>query len=168
MSIALYVVSCVSISHEESYDYYYGPRQREGSPSSKGREGRKRRIAPPPPPGFEDEPPSPPPSKKRIAPPPPTDFSSEGDSGGVSKHTAANITPDFLPQETLRDLKCLKISELLLRMRQMEHRPYQRVMGRGEGEGRGRRKGKERRRGNVKSGGDWRRNLQRESRSLSC
>jgi len=68
-------------SHEESYDYYYGPRQREGSPSSKGREGRKRRIAPPPPPGFEDEPPSPPPSKKRIAPPPPTDFSSEGDSG---------------------------------------------------------------------------------------
>ena len=67
-------------SHEESYDYYYGPRQREGDPSGKGK-GRKRRIAPPPPPGFEDDPPSPPPSKKRIAPPPPTDFSSEGDSG---------------------------------------------------------------------------------------
>merc|ERR1719470_534087 len=65
-------------SHEESYDYYYGPRQREGSPS---KQGRKRRIAPPPPPGFEDDPPSPPPSKKRIAPPPPTDFSSEGDTG---------------------------------------------------------------------------------------
>merc|ERR1719470_751123 len=44
-------------SHEESYDYYYGPRQREGSPS---KQGRKRRIAPPP---------------------PPADFSSEGDSG---------------------------------------------------------------------------------------
>jgi len=65
-------------SHEESYDYYYGPRQREGSPNKLG---RKRRIAPPPPPGFEDDPPSPPPVKKRIAPPPPTDFSSEGDSG---------------------------------------------------------------------------------------
>ena len=33
-------------SHEESYDYYYGPHSGEMEP-------RKRRIAPPPPPGFE-------------------------------------------------------------------------------------------------------------------
>ena len=81
-------------SHEESYDYYYGPRQREGSPSGKG---RKRRIAPPPPPGFEDNPPSPPPSKKRIAPPPPTDFSSSGDSGLVFVTIVSFFTPDFPP-----------------------------------------------------------------------
>ena len=101
---------CVSISHEESYDYYYGPRQREGSPSSKGREGRKRRIAPPPPPGFEDDPPSPPPSKKRIAPPPPTDFSSEGETGGFVTLARATTKFCFATQET-RDPKCLKISE---------------------------------------------------------
>jgi len=75
-------------SHEESYDYYYGPRQREGSPS---KQGRKRRIAPPPPPGFEDDPPSPPPNKKRIAPPPPTDFSSEGDSGDEGPQVFKNF-----------------------------------------------------------------------------
>jgi len=75
-------------SHEESYDYYYGPRQREGSPS---RQGRKRRIAPPPPPGFEDEPPSPPPVKKRIAPPPPTDFSSNDDTGDEGPQVFKNF-----------------------------------------------------------------------------
>ena len=83
LSGGLLWVSFRAASHEESYDYYYGPRQGEGSPS---KQGRKRRIAPPPPPGFEDDPPSPPPSKKRIAPPPPTDFSSEGDSGGFLTH----------------------------------------------------------------------------------
>jgi len=75
-------------SHEESYDYYYGPRQREGSPSG---QGRKRRIAPPPPPGFEDDPPSPPPAKKRIAPPPPTDFSSEADTGDEGPQVFKNF-----------------------------------------------------------------------------
>ena len=39
-------------SHEESYDYYYGPRQGEGS----GARLRGKRIAPPPPPGFDDSP----------------------------------------------------------------------------------------------------------------
>ena len=35
-------------SHEESYDYYYGPRHGR---ELEGRRGTKRRIAPPPPPG---------------------------------------------------------------------------------------------------------------------
>ena len=85
----------VFVSHEESYDYYYGPRQREGSPSG---QGRKRRIAPPPPPGFEDDPPSPPPAKKRIAPPPPTDFSSEADTGGFESLARATLSSAFLPR----------------------------------------------------------------------
>ena len=37
-------------SHEESYDYYYGPRGGRGADGG----GKKRRIAPPPPPGFGD------------------------------------------------------------------------------------------------------------------
>ncbi|XP_023330836.1 serine/arginine repetitive matrix protein 2-like [Eurytemora carolleeae] len=36
-------------SHEESYDYYYGPHSQRIRPGASG----KRRIAPPPPPGFE-------------------------------------------------------------------------------------------------------------------